>query len=216
LHMPYLRYPDSQFGDLITAYADAGMRLRIHALGNLAVRQAARTLSTVGVQPGAATIDHLLLLDAPTADLVARSGAIASYQPGFISRYGEMIRGTRMDRHLTVLGGRLLLRSGIPLVLSSDYPPGTLDPLHNLRAAVERRMPGGDQLQPEQALTPAEAVRAITVQAAASLGAPAGGIAPGQPADLAICSGDPFEPGTRVVQTWVAGQIAWPEEHRAA
>ncbi len=37
-------------------------------------------------------------------------------------------------------------------------PP--LDPLHNLRAAVNRRLPGGRQLQPEQALTPSEAVRA--------------------------------------------------------
>jgi predicted amidohydrolase YtcJ len=211
LHMPYLRYPDRDFRDLLSAYANAGIRLRIHALGNLAVRQAARTLRTVGVPPGAATIDHLLLMDPATADLVASSGAIASYQPGFISRYGEMLRGTRMDRHFTVLGGRLLLHAGIPLVLSSDYPPGTLDPLHNARAAVARRMPGGDQLQPEQALTPAEAIRAVTLQAAASLGAPAsGGIAPGQPADLAICSGNPFESDTRVTQTWVAGQIAWP------
>ena len=81
-----------------------------------------------------------------------------------------------------------------------------------------RPVRSGDEVTPqrrsgEQALTPPEAVRAVTVQAAASLGAPAGGgIAPGQPADLAICSGDPFEPGTRVVQTWVAGQIAWAKE----
>jgi len=98
----------------------------------------------------------------------------------------------------------------VPLVLSSDHPSGPLDPLANLRAAVDRSYPGGRQLQPEQALSRQEAVRAATVTAAASLGAPgAAGLQPGQPADLAICDGDPFTPATRVTQTWVAGTVAW-------
>jgi predicted amidohydrolase YtcJ len=84
LHTPYLRYTDTELTDLIAAYATAGLRLRIHALGNLAVTQAARALHAAGIPPGAATIDHLLLLDDATADLVAASGATASYQPGFI------------------------------------------------------------------------------------------------------------------------------------
>jgi len=76
---------------------------------------------------------------------------------------------------------------------------------------VDRRFPGGRELQPEQALSREEAVRAATVSAAASLGAPgAGGIQAGQPADLAVCDGDPFTPATRVTQTWVAGAVAWP------
>ena len=210
LHTPYLRYTDTELTDLIAGYADAGVRLRIHALGNLAVAQAARALRTAGIPPGTATIDHLLLLDPATADLVAASGATASYQPGFIPRYGDMISATRTDRHLTAFGARLLQQAGVPLALSSDYPCGALDPLHNLRAAIHRRRPSGRQLQPEQALTQSEAVRAHTVTAAASLGVPgAGGLAPGQPADLVICDGDPFQPQTRVTQTWVAGRPVW-------
>ncbi len=211
LHTPYLRYTDRELTDLMAAYATAGMRLRIHALGNLAVAQAARALHTAAIPPGTATIDHLLLLDEATADLVAASGATASYQPGFIPRYGDMIAATRTTRHLTAFGARLLLRAGVPLAISSDYPPGVVDPLHNLRAAVDRRRPSGRALQPEQALTETEAVRAATVTAAASLGAPgAGGLAPGQPADLAVCDGDPFQPQTRVTQTWVGGRAVWP------
>src|SRR6266487_2622791 len=211
LHLPYLRYTDAELTELMAAYAAAGLRLRIHALGNLAVVQAARSLRAAGIPPGTATIDHLLLLDAPTADLVAASGATASYQPGFIPRWGDMIAATRTTRHLTAFGARLLLRAGVPLAISSDYPPGVVDPLHNLRAAVDRRRPSGRALQPEQALTETEAVRAATVTAAASLGAPgAGGLAPGQPADLAVCDGDPFQPQTRVTQTWVGGRAVWP------
>jgi predicted amidohydrolase YtcJ len=211
VHTPYLRYTDAELASLVSGYAGAGVRLRIHALGNLAGRQAARALQRAGVPPGVATIDHLLLLDRATADQVAAAGASVSYQPGFIPRYGQMLTRMRVDRYATVLGGRLLLRAGVPLALSSDYPPGPLDPLHNLRAAVTRQGHRGRQLQPGQALTREQAVRALTVTAAASLHAPgSGGIAPGQPADLAICDGDPFEPGTQVTQTWVNGQVAWP------
>ena len=97
----------------------------------------------------------------------------------------------------------------MPLVLSSDHPSGPLDPLANLRAAVDRKYPSGE-LQPEQSLSREQAVRAATASAAASLGTPgADGIQPGQPADLAICDGDPFEPATRVTQTWIAGTVAW-------
>jgi len=183
--------------------------MRIHALGNLAGGQAARLLQQAGVPPALATIDHLMLLDPATADRVAASGASVSYQPGFIPRYGDMLTGMRVDRYATVLGGRRLLQAGVPLVLSSDYPSGPLDPLANLRAATDRRYPGGE-LQPEEALSREEAVRAATVSAAASLGAlGAGGIQAGQPADLAVCDGDPFAPATRVTQTWVAGTVAW-------
>ncbi len=151
-----------------------------------------------------------MLLDPATADRVAASGAAVSYQPGFIPRYGDMLTGMRVDRYATILGGRRLLQAGVPLVLSSDHPSGPLDPLANLRAAVDRRFQGGRELQPEQALSRQQAVRAATVTAAASLGAPAaGGIQPGEPADLIICDGDPFAPATRVTQTWVAGTVAW-------
>jgi hypothetical protein len=211
LQLPYLRYTDTELAGQVAGYAAAGIRLRIHALGNLAGQQTARTLRDLGVPPDAATIDHLILLDPATADLVAATRATVSYQPGFLPGYGDMIAGTRMDRRLTVLGGRLLLRAGVPLAISSDHPPGPLDPLHNLPAAVNRRLPGGRVLQPDQALTPSEAVRAHTVTAAASLGAPgSGGLTPGQPADLAICDGDPLQPDTRVVQTWLAGRPVWP------
>jgi predicted amidohydrolase YtcJ len=78
------------------------------------------------------------------------------------------------------------------------------------RDAVDRQLPDDRQLQPQRAPTRDQAIRAATVNAAASPQAPAsGGLKPGQPADLAICDGDPFTADTRVTQTWVSGQPAW-------
>jgi predicted amidohydrolase YtcJ len=220
LATPYLRYTDTELATLINDYVDSGVRVRIHALGNLAGGQAARVLDTLGVPADGATIDHLLLLDPATAEQVAATGVVVSYQPGFLPRYGHMLTAARVDRYLTVAGGRLLLDAGVPLALSSDHPCGAVDPLHNLRAAVQRRFTGpgnrSRQLQPDQALTLSEAVRAVTVTAAASLHAPgAGGLAAGEIADLVICDGDPFDNGTRVVQTWIGGTPAWHEQKGA-
>jgi predicted amidohydrolase YtcJ len=177
---------------------------------NLAGAQAACVIRAVGVPAGAATIDHLVLLDAATAELVAASGASVSYQPGFLQPYGQMLRQVHVDRYATVLGGRMLLQAGIPLAISSDHPSGPLDPLHNLRAAVSRRLPDATTLQSDQALTQQEAVRACTVAAAHSLGTPAAGLAAGEHADFVVCDGDPFAPDTQVTGTWIAGEQAWP------
>jgi predicted amidohydrolase YtcJ len=212
LRTPYLRYTDTELTDLVTSYAAAGIRLRIHALGNLAGDQAARVLRQTDLPRGGATIDHLMLLDPATADAVAASGATVSYQPGFLPRYGQMLTGTRADRYCTVFGGRLLLDAGCSLSISSDHPSGPLDPLGNLRAAVSRHIGDGQALQLDQALTEQEAVRAATVTAAASLGLPSGGLTVGHPADLAVCTGHPFGPDTRIAQTWIAGQQAWPPQ----
>lgn len=210
LQLPYLRFGDRELTAIISEYAAAGFRLRLHALGNLAVAQAARTLAAARVPAGAATIDHLTALDPRAAALVAVSGAYASFQPGFLPRFGSQFAAAGIDRHLAILGGRLITESGAPLVLSSDHPCGPLDPLHNLRAAVGRAIAPGRILQPGQALTRGEAVRAATVGAARSLRAVGShGLSAGEVADLAICSGDPFDDGTSVVETWVSGERAW-------
>ncbi|PZS28926.1 MAG: hypothetical protein DLM59_13755 [Pseudonocardiales bacterium] len=210
IYLPYLRFGDGELTVLLAAYAEEGFRLRLHALGNLAADQAARALAAAGVPAGAATIDHLTALDRRTADLVAASGAYASFQPGFLPRFGPQFITTGVDRHLVILGGRLLTASGVPLVLSSDHPCGPLDPLQNLRTAVSRDLGDGRILQPEQSLTRSEAVRAAALEAARSLGAVgSGGLSPGQVADLAISGGDPFDEATRIVETWVAGERVW-------
>jgi imidazolonepropionase-like amidohydrolase len=220
LATPYLRYTDAELTSLISAYVEAGVRVRIHALGNLAGSQAARVLALLGVPLDAATIDHLLLLDPATTEQVAATGVAVSYQPGFLPRYGAMLTAARVARYLTVAGGRLLLDAGVPLALSSDHPCGSVDPLLNLRAAIQRRFTGPDgqphQVQPDQALSPSEAVRAATVTAATSLHAPgAGGLAPGEIADFAICNGDPFHDGTQVAQTWIGGKPVWNAQNGA-
>lgn len=208
LHTSALRYRDDELARLLADHAAAGHRVRVHALGNLAVEQATRVLAEVGVPPRDATLEHVTFLDRRQTDLLAASGAWVSYQPGFLSAYEQTITSTGVHRHLRVLAGRTMLAAGCRLVLSSDQPCGPLDPLHNLRAAVTRTTDRGTVLQAEEALDLQQAVRASTTTAAASLGLPTvAGIEPGAPADLAVLTGHPLEASTSVCATYVRGSL---------
>ncbi len=50
-HLLYLRCTDTQLATLVADYAEADIRPRIHALGDLAAEQAARALRGAGVPP---------------------------------------------------------------------------------------------------------------------------------------------------------------------
>jgi predicted amidohydrolase YtcJ len=116
----------------------------------------------------------------------------------------------RLVGRLRAIPLRSLAARGVAVSISSDNPCGPLDPLHNVRLAVTRAMPDGRLVDAREAVGPTTALRAATVGGAVSIGLPEpGGIVPGEPADLAVCDGDPFAPDTRVVETWIDGRRVW-------
>jgi predicted amidohydrolase YtcJ len=204
------QWADAELRRWLEAHLAAGRRVRIHALGNLAVGQAARALNEVGAPVGTATIEHAMFLGPRDVEAIAGAGAIASLQPGFLPHYARQVADAGVGHHLRVKPLRSLVAGGVPIAISSDHPCGPLDPLHNLRRAVDRRT-GRGRLQPEEAVDAVTAVEAATAGGARAVGLPAsqGTLVPGAPADLVVCDGDPFDPATRVVQTWVAGEVVF-------
>jgi predicted amidohydrolase YtcJ len=100
--------------------------------------------------------------------------------------------------------------------LGSDFPVESVDPRLGLYAAVTRqdlagRPPGG--WLPDQKLTPVEALRGFTVDAAwaAFMENEVGRLAPGLRADFVLLEEDPLAapaarlPAMRVLSTWVDG-----------
>lgn len=208
-HMAWERFDERELHARVREIVGAGLVPRLHAIGNFAVAQAARALAAAGAPH--ATIEHALLLGPREIDLAAASRAVVSIQPGFVPTHGPAMRALGMDSALRAVPLGSLVRGGVPLAISSDHPCGPLDPLHNLRHAVTREMPGGERFAPSEALTPSQALRAATAGGAAAVGFAGDGLlVPGAKADLAVCSGDPFAPGTRVASTWVAGERVFP------
>jgi hypothetical protein len=209
VHMAWERFDEPALRARVDAFAGAGFVPRLHAIGNSAVAQAARTLAAVRTPH--ATIEHVLLARPVEIALLAACGAIVSTQPGFIPTHGPAMRALGLDVGLRPVPLASLLRGGVAIAISSDHPCGPLDPLHNLRHAVSRQLPDGERLAAAEAITQREALHAATAGGAAAVGfASEGTLVAGAAADLVVCSGDPFAESSRVESTWVAGRRAWP------
>lgn len=209
VHLAWERFDERELRARVEAIVDAGFVPRLHAIGNYAVAQAARALAAV--RPAHATIEHVLLAGAEEIDRLSRANVVVSIQPGFVPTHGPAMRALGLDVGLRAVPLRSLLAAGVRLAISSDHPCGPVDPLHNLRHAVTRRMPGGGTLAPREAITRGEALRAATAGGADAIGfAGEGVLAPGALADLVVCTGDPFAEETRVASTWVGGRRVFP------
>lgn len=205
LTLPYLRFKDvNELTAKAMPFADKGYRLVIHALGNIAARQAAQVLKAVS-PAGGASVEHTLILTEEDLDALAGTGAVASIQPGFIPGYAETIERMGAIPYLKTFPLQSLLKRGVPICISSDGPCGPDDPLFNARRAVDRKKPDGSMLDPDERISREEALAAVSIGGSLSVGIGNDGLSEGAPATFCIVDGDPFSDSSRVAQTWIDG-----------
>lgn len=202
-------WPDPRrLHDLIVRFARAGFQCSTHAIGDRAVRTtldayAAAAADGAPTLPGGARhrIEHLEVLPDALLRRCADERVVASMQP----LHGQWRAGDRSDEWTLRLGAQRTARAwrirdavdaGAPWTLGSDWPVAQVDPLHGIGYARARRLPGRPGmpvLDPEQALSPLEAVAGYTTRPAATVGEAAlnGRVAPGMRADLTVLDGDP-------------------------
>lgn len=198
--------------------AAGGIATAIHAIGDLANRDALRALAaTPRVLAAPHRIEHAQLLHPDDVALFAAHGIVASMQP--IHAAGDRDTADRYwgTRCATAYAWRSLRESGATVAFGSDAPVETCDPLAGLYAAVARhdRGDGRGAWYPEQALSLGDALWSYTVGSALATGEQAtkGALTPGRVADMVVLSGDIFAgldalEQARVVCTIVAGSIA--------
>jgi predicted amidohydrolase YtcJ len=211
-----LHYPPSAMADLMEAALLKGFRIAVHALGNEGVRCALagyeEARRRTGVDLAGCRIEHAMFAEPRDLERAASLGLVLSMQPGHAVHYAKGIRVAAADVVLDPVPLRRAVDAGCRVAISSDGPtaPGTA--LENMRAAVERIADDGRPIRPDLALSPIEALRAATIGGAEACGVAdvKGALAPGKHADFAVLSGNQFDPSTRVLEAWVAGQRVHP------
>jgi len=212
LHTEYLRYDIDALDAKLHQLSEKGLRLKVHALGNVAAVQAIDSISRLRTDQKV-TVEHLSILHTHEVEALSKSGAIASVQPGFIPHYGPALLRLGEVPNRFAIPVRAFLNAGVPFAISSDSPCGPLDPLFNIRCAVERQTSDGRILNEGEALTESQALKAATVNGMLGItGKAKQGLEPGAPADFAICTGHPFKPSTRVSSTWIDGRTVWQDK----
>lgn len=156
---------------ILTAAAAAGLTPRVHA------EQVTHTgAAALAASLGAASADHLERLDEAGARAMAVAGTVAVLLPG--------AQLTLRDPPPPLA---LLRAHGVPIAVATDLNPGT-SAFHDLWTCASLACL-------IQGLTPEEALRGVTVEAARALRLPdRGRIAVGLPADLVVAHAAPGEP----------------------
>ncbi|MFQ5684399.1 MAG: amidohydrolase [Candidatus Binatia bacterium] len=169
-------------------------------------------------------IEHCQCATRVALERMKRLGVIASFYPHHIWYWGDrhvseflgMERSSRIDpmKSANDLGVVTIAHSDTPIALPKD-PLFATDPLFGIWCAVNRKTRGGLVLGPEERVTPMEAIRAYTINAAyASFEEDLkGSIETGKLADLVVLSespltGDPLKiRDIKVEKTIVGGEI---------
>ena len=176
----------------------AGYQLAIHAIEQEAVKLAASCLLQAQRQWPRSNarhrIEHCCECPPELADMLAEAHAMVVTQPAFTHAYGDKyltLTPTNLHPHLYPL--KRLQHQSIPLASGSDAPVANPNPLRSIQSATSRLTTHGAPFNPNQAVSPHEALRMETTGGAyASFQEKhKGTIEPGKLADLVLLSGDP-------------------------
>ncbi|MEV6327358.1 amidohydrolase [Streptomyces sp. NPDC051909] len=219
-------WPDpAAYTHIIGELHRAGVPTSTHAIGDAAVRHALDAVEKAG-RGVRHRIEHIETVPDDTLPRFAELGVLASMQP---THCCDFTRADHTDNWSRRLGEERAARawrcrdlwdSGATVVLGSDWPIAPFPPL-GVMAGARHRRPTNDLTQPphnpDQALTPLEALRAMTVNPAfaASEEHGAGRIAVGHRADLTVLGADPLTTRSTeladvpVVLTAVNGRVTY-------
>ena len=212
-----LNYTDEQLYEYFESAERLGISAGVHAIGDRAIEQCISTWERVldGAQSARGNrhfIEHFEIAEQRHIERCAELGLHLSMQPQFDLLWGGAGRmyderlGTPRMRSMNALGRAQ--RAGAVLCGGDDSPVCELDPLAGMQSAV-------DHHEPEERLTPAQALAMYTYNAAL-LGhaeTSTGNLAPGLAADFVVLDGDPLEgtPFTEctVLATWSDGECVY-------
>ncbi len=204
-----------------------GIASAIHAIGDGANRRVLDLYARLR-EEGSETrlphrIEHVQLLTPQDLPRLAALGVVASMQPIHAPHDREMAERRWGARARYGYALRSVLQSGATLILGTDSPVESLNPLVNLYAAVTRRAPEAGQAEgwyPDEALTLDEALYGYTLAPALSTGQAqhTGSLTPGKWADLVVLSRDLYADGpealleTEVDLTMLGGRVLYRRE----
>ncbi len=210
--------------DAVTALDAAGFQVHVHAIGDRASREALDAFEG-SARERRHHIAHIQVVHPDDVRRFAELGVAANAQALWACEDEQMTELT-----LPFLGPERsawqypfgdLHRAGARLVMGSDWPVSTPDPLQAMHVAVNRTTYGEDA----EPFLPGQALDLETAYAAYTSGSAwinrrdeldgAGELAPGAAADLVVLDRDPFagpqdEIGaTSVVSTWIDGELVF-------
>ncbi|MEI6441048.1 MAG: amidohydrolase [Alphaproteobacteria bacterium] len=195
-----LNYTPEEIEHVIRQAHDAGWQIGVHANGDAAIDTVLSAFEHVvgpgGGRPLRHRIEHCSILHDDQIVRMGKLGLSPSFLIGHVHFWGRAFRDhilgpARADR---LDPCRSALNGGLRISLHSDYNVTPIDPLRCIQNAVVRDMiDGGEVLNPAERITPMQAIRAMTIDAAwqCHLDHVCGSLEKGKAADFVVLEKDP-------------------------
>ncbi|MDE0942080.1 MAG: amidohydrolase [Alphaproteobacteria bacterium] len=190
--------PD-ELQDLVQAYHDAGLQIYIHTNADEASEVAINAIEAVLTKSPRRdhrhTLQHCQMADESQYRRMAALGIGVNLFSNHLYYWGDEHRSTTMgpDRAKRSNAAATAERLGVPFAIHSDAPVTPLGPLFTAWCAVNRLTSSGYLLGPNERISAASALRAITLGAAYAMKMDhdVGSIEVGKRADFAVLEDDP-------------------------
>ena len=224
-HEGLIRIEQDELDETVSAYHQAGHRVCIHAIGDVAMDMALEALQkTIQADPRADhrhRIEHMgnWMVNEERLDIMKTNGILPVPNIPFMHYIWESlldcIGEDRLNQSFNV---RTMLDAGLQLTSGSDGPAyWPLDSLRDLGTCVSRQTWTGKTVGADQAISVREAIRMFTINAAYNAFEEKikGSIEPGKLADFAVLAENPYEVAPEAIKdipvdmTIVDGQVAF-------
>lgn len=212
--------PEALREKIEAAYA-AGWSIAAHAIGDRAVDLAIDIIEDCAAKYGPRAvpnrIEHASMTRPEQLQRLADAGVAVTPQASFFFDGGDgMTASLGQERLGWAYRAASFLSAGVTLAGSSDRPVADGNVLRGMQAFVDRRTASGAVFgNPDERLSPLEALAAYTTGAAAATGTThlKGSLSPGKLADFTVLSGSPLTAGSiaelEVLATAVGGTFTF-------
>jgi predicted amidohydrolase YtcJ len=212
--------PEQITADIQRAH-DIGWQIGVHANGDAAIDIVVDAYAAVLAESPRVDhrnrIEHCTLLHPEQIKRMAELGLSPSFLIGHVHYWGRAFRDRILGRQRADLLDRCrsALDGGLRISLHSDWNTTPIEPLGYVDQAVNRVMQdGGDVLNPPERISPLQAVKAVTIDAAwqCRMDHITGSLEIGKYADLVVLDRDPLAVAptainsTKVIETWLEGE----------
>ncbi len=200
----------------------AGWQIAIHGNGDASIDDILDAFESAQRKAPRADARHIVIhaqmAREDQLDRMKTLGVIPSFFTLHVYYWGDRHRDIFMGpkRAARMSPSRSAVERGMHFTIHCDSPVVPMEPLRLVWAAVNRRSASGASIGPEQRITPMQALRAVTIEAAYQHFEDdvKGSLEPGKLADLVILSRSPLEDPERidtidVLETIVGGETVW-------